>query len=48
MALVQKFKKVNHLFKDREQWIGGKCFLIRGSVEYTWIKTNFKQKRGLK
>lgn len=34
----RSFRKLNHLYKDRSQWIGGKCFMIRGSVEYTWIK----------
>lgn len=34
----KSFRKLNHLHKDREQWIGGKCFMIRDSIEYTWIK----------
>lgn len=34
----RSFRKLNHLHKDREQWIGGQCFMIRGSIEYTWIK----------
>ena len=35
----RSFRKLNHLYKNREQWIGGKCFMIRDSIEYTWIKS---------
>lgn len=35
---TRSFRRLNGLRKDREQWIGGKCFMIRGSIEYTWIK----------
>lgn len=34
----RSFRRLNTLRKDREQWIGGKCFMIRDSIEYTWIK----------
>lgn len=34
----RSFRKLNHLHKNREQWMGEKCFMIRDSVEYTWIK----------
>lgn len=32
------FRRLNNLHRVREQWIGGKCFIIRDHVEYTWIK----------
>lgn len=34
----RSFRKLNQIRKNREQWNGGQCFMIRDSVEYTWIK----------
>ena len=34
----RSFRKLNHLYTTREQWMGGECFMSRGSIEYTWIK----------
>lgn len=37
-SMSKSFRRLNHLYKIRERWIGGKCFMLRGSTEYTWIK----------
>lgn len=34
----RSFRKLNQLHKKREQWNGDQCFMIRDSIEYTWIK----------
>lgn len=34
----RSFRKLNQIYKNREQWNSGQCFMIRDSIEYTWIK----------
>lgn len=40
----RSFRRLNALHKDREQWIGGQCFMIRDSIEYTWTKDRLSWK----